>query len=151
MRAPKNRLIAFLRKSLRRIFESRRGRALRDGDARDAGRRRHLQVDRLLLAGLYKSDALNAHARILHDDGINDRRDVVREIGQADPVDAIAGAAIVDHGLPLDETRGRCLSRTARLGIRAKPTGPFFPGVFRVAGAHEKFGARLARRRSGLW
>ena len=94
--------------------------------------------------------ALHAHAGILHDDGVDDRRDVARKIGEADPVDAVAGAAVVDDGFPLEESRARSFNGAAGFRIRAEPARPFLAGIFGVAGAHEKFQARLARGACGF-
>src|SRR5216683_2256955 len=72
------------------------------------------------------------------------QRDIVREIREADPVDAVTGTAIVNHGFPLHEASGRAFGAAAGFRIRTEPARPFLARIFGVAGAHKKFQAGRA-------
>src|SRR5260370_14668893 len=146
--------------ALWRLLESRGGR-LRDHDTGGIRTLRLAQRDIGLLAALDDDIGLRAYAGILHSDSLDDRRDIVREISEADPVDAVTGTAIVNHGVPLHEASGRAFRAAAGLRIRTEPAPPFLARIFGVAGAHKKFKAgrvsqtgpfcrRILRRRRGF-
>ena len=82
---------------------------------------------------------LHLNTGILHGDTVNDRGDIVRLIRNADPIDAVSGAAIMDDGFPLQESRGGRLHWRIGGSVRSEPRRPFFSGIFRVAGAYIKF------------
>src|SRR5258708_13948948 len=147
MRGPQDGLIALLQSSLRWLFKSRWRAALCDYYAGNIWRRRSLQYHRRWLVRRNAGLALGPHSGILERDSIDDRRDVTRQIGQADPVNAIARTSIVDDGLPLHESRRWCFNSRARFRIGAVPAGPLTPRVFRISRAHKKLHTRFIRGR----
>src|SRR4029077_16150711 len=148
--APQNGLIALFAEALWRLFELWRRGGLRDEKTRSVWRRRHLEGHARRLTGRNDRGGLCADAWVLQDDGINDRSDVSRQVGEADPVNPIAGAAIVDDGFPLEESRARSFDGAARFRIRAEPAGPFLAGIFGVARADEELEARFTGSFRGL-
>src|SRR5229473_6549914 len=141
--APKNGLIAFLQRALGRQFESSGRAALRDGDAGGVRRWRLFQGYH---SGLARADGrlrLRSNTRFLKGDAVNDRGDVAREIGEAHPFNAVARAAIVNDGFPLDESRGRGFDGGAGFGVGTEPARPLLAGVLGVAGADKKLEPRV--------
>lgn len=145
VRAPGDGLVALFAETLRRLIELCRRGGLRDEDAGRIRRRRNFQDDAGSLAGRQDCTGLRANAGILKDDGVDNRSDVAREIREADPVNAVAWAAIVNDSFPLEEASARRFGGRAGFRIRSEPAGPFSAGIFGVAGADEKFEARLTR------
>src|SRR6266403_1691190 len=141
--APKNGLITFLERALWRQFESSGRAALRDGHAGDVRRRRLLEGYH---SGLTRADGglrLRSNTGFLKGDAVKDRSDVARQIGEAHPFTAIACAAVVDNGFPLDESRGRGFHGGAGFGVGTEPAGPLLAGVFGVAGPDKKLEPRV--------
>src|SRR5260370_42438267 len=98
--------------ALWRLLESC-GRRLRDHDTGGIRTLRLAQRDIGLLAALDDDIGLRAYAGILPSDSLDDRRDIVREISEGDPGDAVPGAALVNCGFPLPERSGRGFGRAA--------------------------------------
>src|SRR5712664_1713603 len=141
--APEDGLIAFLQGALRRQFESSGRTALRDGNAGNVRRWRLFQGYN---SGLTRADGglrLRSNTGFLKSDAVNDRGDVAREIGEAHPFNAIARAAIVNDGFPLDESRGRGFDGGAGFGVWTEPARPLLAGVFGVDGAVKKLEPRV--------
>src|SRR5260370_1314378 len=132
--------------ALRWLFDSR-GRSWSDQDAGGIRTLRLAQRDMGLLTALDDDTSLRAYAGILHSDSLDDRRDIVREIREADPVDAVTGTAIVNHGFPLHEASGRAFGAAAGFRIRTEPARPFLARIFVVAGAGEEAPIGIERER----
>src|SRR5260370_34794374 len=109
--------------ALWRLLESR-GRRLRDHDAGGIRTLRLAQRDIGLLTALDDDTSLRAYAGILHSDSLDDRRGIVREIREADPVDAVTGAASGNHGFLLQEASGAAFGASACLPRRTEPSRP---------------------------
>src|SRR5260370_41450188 len=118
--------------ALRRLLESR-GRSLRDHHAGGIRTLRLAQRDVRRLATLDDDIGLRAHARILHSNSVDYRGDIVGKIREADPIDAVTGTAIVNHGFPLHEPSGRAFGAAAGFRIRTEPARPSLARIFAVA------------------
>ena len=81
---------------------------------------RHFESDAWRLAGRDDRIALRAHSGILQNDGVNHRSDVARKISEADPVDAVAGTAVMDDGFPLEKSRARSFDGGCQVSNRAR-------------------------------
>ena len=92
--------------------------------------------------------ALRADARILNGNAVDDRGNIARKIDKAHPIDAVAGAAIVNHRFPLRKSRGRRFRGGAGFRVRTKPAGPFLAGIIGVTAADEEFDAGIIRASS---
>ena len=137
---------------MRRRFEPRRRAALGACHAGNVWRRRHLEHHRRRLARRHTHLALRPHSRILQCDSVDDRRDVARQIRQANPINTTSWASVVDDRLPLNEPRRRRFDGTARFRVGAVPAGPLAAGVLRVSRAYKKLQAwfiRIGRRLGG--
>src|SRR5207245_3087256 len=112
----------------------------------------HLKYHILRLALRHDHLTLRPHAGILQCDSVDNRRDVVREIRQANPINTISWASVVDDRLPLNEPRRRRFDGTARFRVGAVPAGPLAAGVLRVSRASKKLPPwliRIGRRLGG--
>src|SRR5260370_10822708 len=139
VRGPQNGLIAFLKRALRWLFESQRRAALSDNHAGNVWRRRRPERHSRRLTRRYAGLTLRPYTGILQRDSVDDRRDVARQIGQADPINAVSRPAVVDDGLPLNEPRRWRFHGAARFRIGAVPAGPLTAGVLGVSRADKKF------------
>src|SRR5579859_6446735 len=148
--APQNRLITLVAEALRGLFEFPGGGGLCDEHVGSAWSWRHLENNAWGLPGRDNCSALRTHAGILEHDSVDDRGDVARKVGEADPGDAVAGPSIVNDSLPLKEAGARCFDGAAGLRIGTEPAGPFLAGIFGVARARKKFKARFTGSFCGL-
>src|SRR6266576_392039 len=133
VRRPENGLIALLCSALRRLFKSRWRGALCDNHTGNIWGGRHLQCHWCRLARRDTGLALRPHAGLLQRDSINHRRYVAWQIRQTYPINAVAGATVVNDCLPLHEPRWWCFGCAARFRVWAEPARPLTAGIFRVS------------------
>src|SRR5262249_46991248 len=140
---PKDGLVTLLDEALWWYFKFRNAAGLRLADNHSArcGRRSRRKPQGGGRCGSrgQRGLSLRSHARVLNQDSVDHRCDILRLVRQRDPFDAVARPAIVNDGFPLREARRRyCGFRSARR-VGPIPPGPLLAWILGVARSNVKF------------